>query len=383
MSACTLKAACLAVVIATGSASSAAPARLADTGVDFCSDGQSQVIACGSTGQDAESGLDVTRPGDANGRLGLRYTRLCNSGEPAGQGHCPAAPAAGNARDEWGCTRDEVTGLVWETKTSDGGRRDGTRGYTYYTPGYDPEGQYGGPHDATGYVHAVNALGLCGQHDWRLPTPAELLTIVDMGITTLPTVDPRFLPNTAANLYWADGTVFRNPFADELAWGADFAFGSGAISAQFRSDQRPVRLVHGAPVAQRFRALPDDPQEVRDALGLVWRRCVEGMTFDGTTCTGTPLALGWTDALAHVQQEAAAAGIAWRLPNAKELGSLLDHTRPGHIDPRAFPGQPADAQWTSSPIPTYLLPRCVFFPDGVTSICNATTMLAMRLVRDR
>jgi hypothetical protein len=359
MKACAFPAALFAALIAASSPSSAGPARLDDTGLDFCTDGQSQIIACGSTGQDAEFGLDVTHPGDANGRLGFRYTRVCNSGEREGQGSCPAAPPTGNARDEWGCTRDDVTGLVWETKTADGGRRDGEHAFTYYTSAYDPDGQYGGPNDATGYVNAVNALGLCSLRDWRLPTPAELLTIVDMGITTLPTVDLRFLPNTAANFYWADGTVFRNPFADELAWGADFSFGSGAISAQFRSDQRPLRLVHGRPIAQRFRVAPADKQEVRDALGLTWRRCVEGMSFDGTTCTGTPLQLTWSGALAHAQQQAEATGVGWRVPNAKELGSLLDHTRPGHIDPRAFPGQPPDAQWTSSPIATYRLPRCV------------------------
>ena len=43
--------------------------------------------------------------------------------------------------------------------------------------------------DLTGYLASVNEAGLCGAHDWRLPAPAELMGIVDMGVLTLPPVD--------------------------------------------------------------------------------------------------------------------------------------------------------------------------------------------------
>jgi Protein of unknown function (DUF1566) len=372
----------LAAAATVCATSVAAAPGLNDTGVGVCIDDAGQIIACGDTGQDAEFGRDVTHPNDANGRAGFRFTRLCNSGEREGEGRCPVAPPTGNGRNAWGCTRDEVTGLTWEVKTI-GGRRDVQRVYTFYSPTFDPFGEYGGPADATGFVNAVNAADLCGASDWRLPTPAELVGIADMGITTLPAVDTRFLPNTSNGLYWAAGTVFGQAFAEELAWGTDFAFGFGSISRQFRESPRPVRVVRGAPGGEKRFVVSSDEQEVVDrATGLAWRRCVEGLHVDGAACTGAALLLSWPDALSHAQQQAGNTGVAWRLPNAKELASLLDHTRRSHIDRRAFPAEQAGTQWTSSPILIYRIPRCVSFLDGSTSICNSFALLGLRLVRD-
>ncbi len=368
---------------AAAATSAAAASRLNDTGIVVCIDGSGQTIACGDTGEDAEFGRDLTHPRNADGRAGFRFTRLCNSGEREGQGSCPLAPPTGNGRTDWGCTRDEVTGLTWEVKTGDGGKRDGQKVYTFFTPTFDPFGEFGGPKDVTGYVKAVNAAGLCSVNDWRLPAPAELMGIADMGITTLPAIDTRFLPNTATNFFWAAGTVLGEVFGEQLAWGADFAFGFGDISAQFRESPRPLRLVRGGPAGDKRFIVSSDAQEVSDrATGLVWRRCVEGASFDGEGCSGRALALEWPQALAHAQQQARDSGVAWRLPNAKELVSLLDHTREAHIDQQAFPPSQPGAQWTSSPILIYLLPRCVSFADGSTSICNSSTTLGLRLVRD-
>lgn len=369
-------------VFAAGSA--AAAPRLNDTGIAACIDGANQLISCGGTGQDAEFGRDLTHPADANGRLGFRFTQLCNSGEPVGQGTCPSAPTPGNGRNDWGCTRDEVTGLVWEVKTASGGKRDWRRNYTYYSPDYDPDGTYGGPKDVTGFVTAVNAAGLCGASDWRVPTPAELMGIVDMGQATLPAVDTRFFPNTITGAYWGAGTVYSGVLADQLAWVTDFSFGLGSISAQFRESARPLRLVRGGQAGGARFVVAHSGQEVSDrATGLVWRRCAEGQSFDGEACSGSALRLTWVDALKRAQQQANETGVAWRLPNQKELASLLDHEHRAHINRRAFPpGDPTD-QWTSSPILVYRLPRCVSFVNGSTSFCNSGTALGLRLVRDR
>jgi hypothetical protein len=372
----------LAAAAALSTASFASAPRLNDTGAGVCIDSSSQIIDCGGTGQDAEFGRDLTHPNDANGRAGFRFTRLCNSGEREGEGRCPVAPPTGNGRNAWGCTRDEVTGLTWEVKTV-GGSRDVQRSYTFYSPAFDPVGEYGGPGDATGFVNAVNAAGLCSASDWRLPTPAELVGIADMGITTLPAVDTRFLPNTSSDLYWAAGTVLGQVFANELAWGTDFAFGFGSIGRQFRESPRPVRLVRGASAGGKRFVVSADGQEVIDrSTGLAWRRCEEGLQFDGAACTGHGLLLAWPDALARAQQQASDTGVDWRLPNAKELASLLDHTRRSHIDTRAFPARQAGTVWTSSPILIYKLPRCVSFLDGSTSICNSFAVEGLRLVRD-
>ena len=97
-----------------------------------------------------------------------------------------------------------------------------------------------------------------------------------------------------------------------------------------------------------------DGSEVTDTkTNLIWRRCPEGMAWSaGTgTCTGTALALTHEGAL---QQAAAQTGtLGWRLPNVKELSSIVDKTviNPA-IDSAIFPATPASLFWSSSPFVT-------------------------------
>ncbi len=91
--------------------------------------------------------------------------------------------------------------------------------------------------------------------------------------------------------------------------------------------------------------------EVADAAsGLVWRRCAEGMSWNGSTCTGSALNFNYEDALRRAKTEAATSGKAWRLPNVKELASLVDRRRrEPAIDSTAFPETPSESFWSSSP----------------------------------
>lgn len=352
--------------------------RLNDTGIGFCIDANGTFIDCVGTGQDAESGRDVTHPEDRDGRAGFSFTRLCNSGEHAGEGDCPALPAPGDGPHEWGCTRDEVTGLLWENKTASG-HRAGARLYTFFSRRYDPDGQFGGPHDVTGFLKSVNEAGLCGAHDWRLPTPEELQGIIDMGVVSSPPIDGRFFPNTASNVYWAAGVVRGTPLAKELAWGNSF----GDVTSQFRESPRAVRLVRDGVLARERYVVSSDGQEVIDRQsGLTWRRCVEGTSFDGTRCAGKALETSWVDALANALDQARKTGVHWRLPNVKELASLLDHDGLPHVDVAAFPGAADDNLWPSSSFPTDPTPRCVDFADGLTFGCSqGANRFGSRLVR--
>ena len=380
-----LSAALIAAATLLASSGATAAPHLNDTAIGFCIDGNGDFIDCAGTGQDAEYGRDVTQPRDRDGRVGFQFTKLCNSGEHAGEGSCPAKPKPGDAPSEWGCTRDEVTGLLWENKTKSGPRA-GDRMYTFYSLEYNPDGQYGGPNDVTGFLNSVNEAGLCGAHDWRLPKPTELMGIVDMGVIPMPPVDERFFPNTTANLYWGSGKALGFQFEKELAWGSLFFFELGDISAQFRSGARPVRLVREGELSGKRFVISPDEQEVTDRLtGLTWRRCVEGQSFDGAQCAGTPLGVSWLDTLAHALQQAHDTGVAWRLPNVKELASLLEHEHLPHIDAKAFPGAKNDVLWTSSSFPTDPTPRCVDFPGGGTFACSQGVSggFGSRLVRDR
>lgn len=62
--------------------------------------------------------------------------------------------------------------------------------------------------------------------------------------------------------------------------------------------------------------------------GLVWQVCSQGQTWDAGACTGTATAHTWQTALQIPQALNTAGGYAgktdWRLPNIKELASIVE-----------------------------------------------------------
>lgn len=95
----------------------------------------------------------------------------------------------------------------------------------------------------------------------------------------------------------------------------------------------------------------DDGAYVIDVRAqLAWPRCVEGMQWNGTTCTGKPLLLDRAEATALATARWQAEGVAWRLPRAAELQRLVGkaaHNAPG-ADARLFPAAPDLWYWSST-----------------------------------
>ncbi|AGX87201.1 DUF1566 domain-containing protein [Candidatus Symbiobacter mobilis] len=78
--------------------------------------------------------------------------------------------------------------------------------------------------------------------------------------------------------------------------------------------------------------------------GLMWMRCAMGQTWQNDTCTGTA-------ATTAVTTTTFAGHSDWRLPNIRDLLSLVDRTMASPaIDTKAFPAAPALGFWTSTPI---------------------------------
>lgn len=237
----------LALVLALGAAAGAAQAGkpklgtpLNDTGALKCVDLATNQFtkACSGTGQDGESGRDVTATRKTDGHHGFSYAKVCNSGEPAGSGACPADPVLGAGANQWGCTQDHVTKLMWEVKTADGGLRDWKKVYTNWGDGR--------PGDASEFMVQANAQGLCGATDWRLPSVQELQGLVSYGVPYPgPSIAKTLFPHTADGrtapsygLYWtADGQVANA----SNAWGAYFS--NGGVIADYRDFKHSVRLV--------------------------------------------------------------------------------------------------------------------------------------------
>jgi len=108
---------------------------------------------------------------------------------------------------------------------------------------------------------------------------------------------------------------------------------------------------HGTVLAQGRYTVSADGQEVQDTQAkLTWRRCAEGMRWDGKACAGKASKFSYSAAQQHASAQASASTQAWRLPTKTELLSLVDKSRKKPlIDTTAFPGTPTAMFWASRP----------------------------------
>ena len=128
--------------------------------------------------------------------------------------------------------------------------------------------------------------------------------------------------------------------------------------------------------------------EVADLLtGLVWQRCVLGMVWNGTNCTGTAGTYYWTEVAGLVAASSpsqAPNALAWRMPSSYELNTLRALNAQG-IDPHWFPASPGYWTWTGeSPcwIGAVSYPALVVHMQDFTSGCGENSdQLYVRLVR--
>lgn len=220
-------------------ASSAAATALNDTGIVRCSSALDNNLDCPTAGypsQDAQFGRDATSNDPSDGHAGFSFTKLDDKGEPL--------PA--NATT-WACVRDNVTGLIWEVKTDDAGLHDRDWTYTWYNPdpstnGEDPGLEGGGlcessTCDTLGFVEAVNAVGLCGATDWRLPTRFELVSIASLDRLG-PAIDLDYFPNTLSSQYWS---ATADAYLSGQAWVVYFS--QGGVTVNGKHGAYAVRLV--------------------------------------------------------------------------------------------------------------------------------------------
>ncbi len=168
------------------------------------------------------------------------YTKISNTGASL-----PDTALLGSGSNDWACTKDNKTGLIWEVKTTDGGLRDMKWRYSWYQPSGDNGGNAGytdfsTPNCSTknncntyAFTNAVNALGLCGKNDWRMPTKDELMKLVvcsdgnyqtDGSCTNpysvaRPTINSTYFPNTWMIEYWTSSPYAGN---SSNAWGVGF-----------------------------------------------------------------------------------------------------------------------------------------------------------------
>jgi len=288
-----------------------------DTAQASCYDVGGRVIACGGapSGQDAEYTTHVTS--------------FVNNGD--------------------GTVSDNVTGLHWQRHHSAAMAYSGASGY-------------------------CDGLDLGGHQDWRLPDIRELYSLIDFnGHTGIQNdrfdnwtpanwklfLDGSFDVNDASAVFiqepgnretggrildcqvWSSsdpvGTTLN---ADDSVLGGNFC--DGRIKAYPKRSRKFTKCVRsGSGYAQNaFRLTDGDTTVADDATGLVWTRAYsnDATAFPQVTGLGEgDGSMGWADALAFCEGLDYAGHTDWKLPDIKELQSIVayDQVEPV-IDTRYF-----------------------------------------------
>ncbi|SJM90104.1 hypothetical protein CRENPOLYSF2_1470009 [Crenothrix polyspora] len=192
--------------------------KLNDTGIATCATYNEVGLACPQSNyprQDAELGRDATLNDNSDGQAGFSFTKISSTGTEL---------AASDTN--WSCVQDNVTGLMWEVKTDDGGLHDKDWTYSWYDSNNARNGGTAGRQNGSGncsgsqcdtadFVAIVNAVGWCGANDWRTPTKEELRSITSYN-RIAPAIDVNYFPNTPANGEYASASSFAND--STFAW---------------------------------------------------------------------------------------------------------------------------------------------------------------------
>ena len=184
-------------------------------------------------------------------------------------------------------------------------------------------------YDATDYCEA---LTLAGHTDWRLPDEYELQSIINYGLHC-PAIDTTYFPGTGWHDHWSSST-----YADgtELAWYVNFC--ECHVNKEDKTIDNYVKCVRGEQGDQSFTDNGDGTVS-DNVTGLMWQQ------------EDPNVEKNWEEALAYCQNLDLADRTDWRLPDIKELRSIVDTTSLPAIDLTYFPGTAlfsTSTYWSSS-----------------------------------
>ena len=191
---------------------------------------------------------------------------------------------------------------------------------------------------ARGWNEAVSycdGLSLAGHGDWRLPVPSELMSIVDFG-----TYEPMIFGSFFTNIlfpYWSSVSFVGNT---NLAWDVDL--GAGVVARLTHKDYgRYARCVRGTQTQVHSFTDHGDGTVTDLRTGLMWQKHLSNSPSGGI----------WVDALNACEDSAHAGYDDWRLPNIRELESLVDASRAlasPAVDTDVFPYTQKWYYWSST-----------------------------------
>jgi hypothetical protein len=236
--------------------------------------------------------------------------------------------------------QDNVTGLIWEVKQNldtiqdYNNPHDADNTYTWY------DGSSGTPSndkDTLDFITALNDAYFGGFNDWRLPTIKEISTIVDSNILPGPTINTDYFPNTVSSDYWSSTTRAYYPLR---AWFVNFYY--GGVIHNWKSRGYYVRAVRAGQCGSFDNFIDNGDGTVTNIdTGLMWQQDT------------APGKYTWQEAVSYCETLTLASHNDWRLPNVKELQSLVNYNEGNpSINLSFFPNTQSFWYWSST---TYAL----------------------------
>ena len=246
-----------------------------------------------------------------------------------------------------GTVRDEVTGLVWQQID-------------------------GGPMTWEEAVAYAATLELGGYTDWRLPIPAELFRLMHHGLPD-PAIDTSVFPRSEAQYWWTSTAR-----VDDLSrvWVVNSGGGLGAhrkTEATAAGGQQRIhtRCVRGT-----------------ESASSQWHDLTENTATDQTTgltwqTIPAPELLTWEQALDFANNLDLNDCNDWRLPNIKELQSIVDDRRiDPALNPMVFEVTTSKPVWTSTSLAGHgERAWTIDFKLGTVSYADKTDNLTVLCVR--
>jgi hypothetical protein len=225
----------------------------------------------------------------------------------------------------------------------------------------------------------ADTLTLGGFTDWRVPTIKELYSLILFSGYTgsgmdmysipgdaIPYIDTSYFDFSYGNVtnrqeryidaQWLSSTVYTSTtmHGDSTLFGVNFADGriKGYGYYNARNPQREkkffVRFVRGNTRYGKNIYVDNGDGTVSDlATGLMWQQADDGRSRD------------WEEALAYAENLQLAGYDDWRLPNAKELQSIVDYSRSPDktgspaIDPVFYVTEITDPEGTGGQFPYF------------------------------
>lgn len=185
----------------------------------------------------------------------------------------------------------------------------------------------------------ANSFTLGGYSDWRIPTVKELYSLIQFdGVTgqsaanAKPYIDTDYFvqPFGDKNLgerYIDAQTWSATEYIGKIMHGDDGIFGVNFIDGRIKGYPK-IKPATGFPNKMYFRLVRGNREYGKNnfvnngdgtisdlATGLMWQQADNGETYD------------WQGALEYAENLELAAHTDWRLPNPKELQSIVDYSR--------------------------------------------------------